>query len=62
MCGLAGFWQPRNFCVNAAQTSAATMAGQTVHRGPDDMDVWVDEAAGIALAHRRISILGQRIA
>ncbi len=33
------------------------MAAQLKHRGPDDEGVWVDSAAGIALAHRRLSIL-----
>lgn len=27
------------------------------HRGPDDDDVWVDAAAGIALAHRRLAVI-----
>ena len=33
------------------------MADAIVHRGPDAGDVWVDAAAGLALAHRRLSIL-----
>ena len=33
------------------------MAERLVHRGPDDAGIWVDETAGIALAHRRLSIL-----
>ena len=33
------------------------MADALIHRGPDDAGVWVDEAAGIALGHRRLSIL-----
>jgi len=33
------------------------MAQQIVHRGPDDSGVWCDAAAGLALAHRRLSIL-----
>ncbi len=27
------------------------------HRGPDDEGVWVDERAGVAFAHRRLSVL-----
>jgi asparagine synthase (glutamine-hydrolysing) len=27
------------------------------HRGPDDSDTWVDGASGVALGHRRLSIL-----
>lgn len=33
------------------------MAGTLVHRGPDDAGVWTDASAGIALAHRRLSII-----
>jgi len=33
------------------------MATAILHRGPDDAGVWVDAHAGIALAHRRLSIL-----
>ena len=57
MCGLAGFWQPSNFSADAAQAVAEKMAERIAHRGPDDSGVWVDEAAGIALVHRRLSIL-----
>lgn len=57
MCGLTGFWQPRNFSADSAQVVAVRMADRITHRGPDDAGAWVDEAAGIALAHRRLSIL-----
>ncbi|WNC45872.1 asparagine synthase (glutamine-hydrolyzing) [Thermosynechococcus sp. GLH187] len=55
MCGLVGF-------LNAAFLGdwAATirkMNGTLSHRGPDDEGVWIDEAAGIALGHRRLAIL-----
>jgi len=33
------------------------MTDQLVHRGPDDSGVWVDRQAGVALGHRRLSIL-----
>jgi asparagine synthase (glutamine-hydrolysing) len=33
------------------------MADAISHRGPDDHGVWVDKEAGVALAHRRLSIV-----
>ncbi len=33
------------------------MSDRLTHRGPDDSGVWVDPEAGIALGHRRLSIL-----
>ncbi|VFR64496.1 Asparagine synthetase [glutamine-hydrolyzing] [plant metagenome] len=36
---------------------AEKMARQLAHRGPDAMDVWADESAGIALGHRRLAIM-----
>jgi asparagine synthase (glutamine-hydrolysing) len=33
------------------------MADRLTHRGPDDAGDWVDRSAGLALAHRRLSIL-----
>lgn len=33
------------------------MADTLAHRGPDESGLWVDEANGVALAHRRLSIL-----
>lgn len=57
MCGIAGFWKHDNFSKETAQAVAKRMADCLVHRGPDDAGVWVDEDSGIALAHRRLSIL-----
>lgn len=58
MCGIAGFLLPD------ATASAETLRAVTVamtdaiaHRGPDDSGVWTDPAAGIALGHRRLSIV-----
>jgi asparagine synthase (glutamine-hydrolysing) len=36
---------------------AGRMADTLTHRGPDDRGVWADPTLGIALAHRRLSIL-----
>ncbi len=53
MCGIAGYWG------DAAPEGAIAerMADRIAHRGPDDAAVWCDIAAGLALAHRRLSIL-----
>lgn len=57
MCGVTGFWQPGGFVWSDAQATARAMAHKIAHRGPDDAGVWGDAQAGIALAHRRLSIL-----
>ena len=33
------------------------MAGTLVHRGPDAHGAWADPEAGVALGHRRLSII-----
>ncbi len=39
------------------RTTAVRMANALLHRGPDDGGVWVDVEAGLALSHRRLSII-----
>lgn len=58
MCGIAGFLAGARGAVagNPAETAGA-MAQSLAHRGPDDAGTWSDDDAGIALAHRRLSIL-----
>ena len=34
------------------------MAAALEHRGPDDSGLWVDAADGVALGHRRLSVVG----
>jgi len=53
MCGIAGFLQPRP----DARATVTAMADALYHRGPDAGGVWCDEQAGVALGHRRLSIL-----
>ena len=57
MCGITGFWQLGHFSIDKSQTIAGNMADRIAHRGPDDAGVWGDAGVGIALAHRRLSIL-----
>jgi asparagine synthase (glutamine-hydrolysing) len=58
VCGLAGFLSRGEPLEAAAMAALATRMADTIrHRGPDDSGVWADPAAGIALAHRRLSIL-----
>lgn len=53
MCGIAGFWGK---CAHAEQVARA-MSNRIAHRGPDSFGEWVDDEAGIALSHRRLSII-----
>jgi asparagine synthase (glutamine-hydrolysing) len=57
MCGLTGFYTPGGTDPVAASALVTAMAATLTHRGPDDAGCWVDGGAGIALAHRRLSIL-----
>ncbi len=55
MCGLAGFLDRSEREVQ--ESVARQMAMALFSRGPDDSGVWLDATAGLALAHRRLSIL-----
>lgn len=57
MCGLTGFFQLRGPNSDDLVAIAQRMADTLVHRGPDDGGVWVDEEAGVVLAHRRLAVL-----
>ena len=56
MCGIVGLID-RAMMQDKLRSVASVMADILIHRGPDDGGVWVDDAAGIALGHRRLSIL-----
>ncbi len=52
MCGIFGVWTAR------AQVEAlAAMDALLAHRGPDASGSWVSQGLGLALGHRRLSIL-----
>lgn len=58
MCGIAGFLNvASSHSPDHLDRLAGAMATALKHRGPDDQGVWSDAEAGIALAHRRLSIV-----
>ena len=57
VCGVTGFVQYGGVQADLVRTSVGRMADSIAHRGPDDWGVWLDEQEGIALAHRRLSVL-----
>jgi len=57
MCGIVGFFEPGGTDGDEASRIVESMAQALVHRGPDDSGIWVDGDAGVALGHRRLSII-----
>jgi len=54
VCGICGIYAS----LGAADgQTVRRMSDVLAHRGPDDSDTWADPDAGIALGHRRLSIL-----
>ena len=56
MCGFSGFFQGRSNLASLADT-IDQMTSRITHRGPDDSGAWFDEGLGLALGHRRLSVL-----
>lgn len=58
MCGVVGFFRLQESGCNVAfKDVIGNMVATLRHRGPDDSGEYLNETAGIALAHRRLSIL-----
>jgi asparagine synthase (glutamine-hydrolysing) len=61
MCGISGCWKSEPYDRGTQEPFPARvareMARALVHRGPDSSGIWVEEAEGIALGHRRLAIL-----
>ena len=55
MCGLAGIAHHERKAVDVPMLLRIREAMRA--RGPDDAGLWVDDAAGVGLAHRRLSIV-----
>jgi asparagine synthase (glutamine-hydrolysing) len=58
MCGIAGLVRglQRGSRLSLGDAVLA-MQSRLVHRGPDSRGVWMNEDAGVALAHRRLAII-----
>jgi asparagine synthase (glutamine-hydrolysing) len=56
MCGIAGLLT-RTQPTESLEMAARHMANAIGHRGPDDFGVWSDAGCGVAVAHRRLSIV-----
>lgn len=56
MCGFSGFFQGQTNLASLAD-SIERMTSRITHRGPDDSGAWFDEGLGLALGHRRLSVL-----
>lgn len=57
MCGIAGLIERDRIGDAAVGARAKAMADAIAYRGPDGSGVWSDAQAGIALSHRRLSII-----
>ena len=57
MCGIAGIIDGSAIRRSDLDAVAGSMTGSLQHRGPDDAGIWTDPDAGVALGHRRLSIV-----
>jgi asparagine synthase (glutamine-hydrolysing) len=56
MCGITGFIQP-GISPDDTMARLHAMLAPIHHRGPDDAGTWLDVPHGVALGHRRLSIV-----
>jgi len=57
MCGFVGFFKPLGFDSSLSNAIVKSMGDCLSHRGPDSGGNWLDAGFGIALAHRRLSVV-----
>lgn len=57
MCGIVGFLSTKGYNLTCSSSILREMTNTLLHRGPDDEGYWVDEKVGIAIGHRRLSIV-----
>jgi asparagine synthase (glutamine-hydrolysing) len=58
MCGIAGFIDTSgSTAADQMVRDVARMTAKLAHRGPDDVGVWSDVRSGVAMGHRRLSVI-----
>lgn len=57
MCGICGYMRLGEGPLQFDDEVVESMTDAIMHRGPDDSGKWLDREAGVALGHRRLSIL-----
>ncbi len=58
MCGIAGFIKfPNNLSPDSLKKYSLSMSNTLKNRGPDQSGFWTDPSSGIALSHRRLSVI-----
>ena len=57
MCGFAGFLTANSSVLESSEDITTRIGQAMQHRGPDDSGIWIDVKAGIAVVHRRLSIV-----
>lgn len=57
MCGIAGFISTKSQSRSKLHDQILSMTSKISHRGPDVEGSWINEKNGVALGHRRLSIL-----
>lgn len=57
MCGIIGFWDRGFRLKTRLRYVAEQMCNSLQHRGPNSSGIWISEENGLALGHRRLSII-----
>jgi len=57
MCGITGFYSNTSSNESELLHQINLMSDAILHRGPDDSGAWIDASKGLALGHRRLSIV-----
>jgi asparagine synthase (glutamine-hydrolysing) len=58
MCGISGFWDfERSASPEELAHISSRMKDSLSHRGPDSSGIWTDAEQGLALGHRRLSVI-----